>query len=192
MKLFGYFEHHFTAATAGGQKSMLRLSSSLLYFLLLFMLSNSLLCMRQLGGLRMLSSRGRPLSSVQTPKAAPIQKTGAFISQLPEVYPADIYFKKALKKTREIKIDPTIKNGRNANRKLAAQVMDALMKALTMPVTKVLDIYKKDMKNLHPYEVGFAQQACVEIVCGLTLSHSSYVVDGGESHRGGQSQGGTP
>lgn len=82
-----------------------------------------------------------------------IQKTGVFISQLPEVYPSEIYFKKAMKKTREIKIDPTIKNLRNANRKLGAQVLDGLMKALTMPITKILNIYKKEMRELHPYEV---------------------------------------
>lgn len=82
-----------------------------------------------------------------------IQKTGGFFQQLPEIYPSDVYFKKALKKTREIKIDGTIKNIRNANRKHAAQVMDGLMKALTVPITKVLGIYKKDVRSLHPYEV---------------------------------------
>ena len=96
----------------------------------------------------------RVFSNVKS--AAPsteIKKTGAFISQLPEIYPADVYFKKALKKTREIKIDSTMKNIRNANRKHAAQVMDGLMKALTMPITNLLGIYKKQMKELHPYEV---------------------------------------
>lgn len=85
---------------------------------------------------------------------AAIQKTGVFIGQLPEVYPSEIYFKKALKKTREIKIDPTIKNLRNANRKLSAQILDGLMKALTMPITNLLNIYKKEMRELHPYEVS--------------------------------------
>lgn len=82
-----------------------------------------------------------------------VQKTGDFFQQLPEIYPSDFYFKKALKQARTIKIDSSIKNVRNANRKHAAQVMDGLMKALTVPITNVLNIYKKDIKRLHPYEV---------------------------------------
>lgn len=89
-----------------------------------------------------------------TPVLSSIKKTGTFIHQLPEVYPSDVHFKKAIKKAREIKIDPTIKNLRNANRKHCAIVLDTLMKALTVPITHVLDIYKKDMKQLHPYEVS--------------------------------------
>ena len=45
-----------------------------------------------------------------------IKKTGAFVSKLPEVYPSPIHFKRAMRKTREIKIDSNIKNLRNANR----------------------------------------------------------------------------
>ena len=84
-----------------------------------------------------------------------IVKTGAFISQLPEIYPGDIYFKKALKKAREIKLDTSIKNLRNANRKLGAQFLDGLMKGLTVPITNVLHLYNKELKHIHPYEVNY-------------------------------------
>lgn len=45
-----------------------------------------------------------------------VKKTGAFVSKLPEVYPSSIHFKRAMRRTREIKIDSNIKNLRNANR----------------------------------------------------------------------------
>lgn len=45
-----------------------------------------------------------------------VKKTGAFVSKLPEVYPSPIHFKRAMRRTREIKIDSNIKNLRNANR----------------------------------------------------------------------------
>lgn len=82
-----------------------------------------------------------------------IEKTGTFMKQLPEIYAADIYFKRAMKTTRDIKLDPEIKNIRNAHRKQAAMVMDALMKGLTVPLTQVIDTYKKGLKSMHPYEV---------------------------------------
>jgi len=45
-----------------------------------------------------------------------VKKTGAFVSKLPEIYPSPIHFKRAMRRTREIKIDSNIKNLRNANR----------------------------------------------------------------------------
>ena len=94
-------------------------------------------------------------STTIKPMQSGIVKTGAFISQLPEIYPGDIYFKKALKKAREIKLDTSIKNLRNANRKLGAQFLDGLMKGLTVPITNVLHLYNKELKHIHPYEVNY-------------------------------------
>ncbi len=123
------------------------------------MLSNGGLSLRILGrinSLKKTAGQRVPLTKRQfsTPVVPTILKTGTFIHQLPEIYPSDVYFKKAIKKTREVKIDPTIKNLRNANRKHCAIVLDTLMKALTMPITNVLNIHKNEMKQLHPYEVG--------------------------------------
>lgn len=125
------------------------------FFLLTFVMSMLALDTVRSGKLlsRMVNLRRISASSPIKQFSTGIQKTGVFISQLPEVYPSEIYFKKAMKKTREIKIDPTIKNLRNANRKLGAEVLDGLMKALTVPITNLLNIYKKEMKALHPYEV---------------------------------------
>jgi hypothetical protein len=90
------------------------------------------------------------LSSTSPPV---LKKTGSFVNLLPEIYPAPVHYRKALKKTREIKIDPKIKNLRNANRKLSAQILDALMQGLTKPITQVLKVYQQQIKQLHPFEL---------------------------------------
>jgi hypothetical protein len=131
-------------------------------FVLLVMLTNMTVSVRLLKvpGKLHLKTLSRPLNTatpIEASQTAPvprIQKTGGFFQQLPEIYPSDVYFKKAWKQTRELKVDKSIKNVRNANRKHAAQVMDSLMKALTAPITNVLKIYNKDIKALHPYEVS--------------------------------------
>lgn len=55
-----------------------------------------------------------------------------------------------------IKPDANIKNLRNQQRKFAAQTMDALMKGLTVPISNILDSYKKTFRELHPYEATVA------------------------------------
>jgi hypothetical protein len=37
-------------------------------------------------------------------------------------------------------------------RKLSAQVLDALMKQLTVPITETMNTYKYSLKELHPFE----------------------------------------
>ena len=130
--------------------------TTVLFTIVLMMLANSSLSLRILGRISGLKKAVGQATTRQfsTPVVPTILKTGTFIHQLPEIYPSDVYFKKAIKKTREVKIDPTIKNLRNANRKHCAIVLDTLMKALTMPITHVLNIHKNEMKQLHPYEVG--------------------------------------
>ena len=130
--------------------------TTVLLTIVLMMLANSSLSLRILGrvsGLKKAAGQAITQRQFSTPVVPTILKTGTFIHQLPEIYPSDVYFKKAIKKTREVKIDPTIKNLRNANRKHCAIVLDTLMKALTMPITHVLNIHKNEMKQLHPYEV---------------------------------------
>lgn len=121
------------------------------------MFANSSVSLRTLGRISALrkGAERTELRQFSTPVVPTILKTGTFIHQLPEIYPSDVYFKKAVKKTRDVKIDPTIKNLRNANRKHCAIVLDTLMKALTMPITHVLNIHKNEMKQLHPYEVQY-------------------------------------
>eukprot|EP01039_Chlorochromonas_danica_P003145 gene3145-3444_t len=80
------------------------------------------------------------------------KKTGAFIQLWPEVQPGNVHFKRAWRRTKEIKIDSTIKNVRNAQRKYSAQWIDALMKGLTVPLTEVLNLYKRNFMDLHPFE----------------------------------------
>ena len=80
--------------------------------------------------------------------------SGTFFRSLPNVYPGPIHYKRALKAQKAIKLDPNIKNIRNANRKFAAQSLDALMKSLTIPITQLLNAYKTNIRKLHPYEVN--------------------------------------
>jgi nucleolar GTP-binding protein len=84
-----------------------------------------------------------------------MRKTGAFKS-IPEAFPAQTHYKRALKALKTVKPDGSIKNIRNQNRKLTAQSMDTLMKALTSPITEVLNIYTKAFKSLHPFEATVA------------------------------------
>jgi len=82
--------------------------------------------------------------------------SGTFFRSLPNVYPGPIHYKRALKAQKAIKLDPNIKNIRNANRKFAAQSLDSMMKSLTVPITQLLNAYKTNIRKLHPYEVKYA------------------------------------
>ena len=87
-------------------------------------------------------------------KMAVSRTTGAFKRNLPDIHPAPIHFKRALRGLKKVKYDITIKNVRNMNRKFAAETMDCIMKELTVPITKTLDIYRKTFNELHPFEVS--------------------------------------
>jgi len=82
------------------------------------------------------------------------RSTGAFKRNLPDIHPAPIHFKRALRGLKKVKYDINIKNVRNMNRKYAAESMDCIMKDLTVPITKTLDIYRKTFHELHPFEVS--------------------------------------
>lgn len=83
-----------------------------------------------------------------------VRKTGSFLASLPDVHPSATHFRRAMRSTRDIKVDSEIKNIRNANRKHSAQVIDTLMQALTKPITEMLNTYQKQLKRLHPFEVN--------------------------------------
>ncbi|RYG95142.1 hypothetical protein EON65_56420 [archaeon] len=81
--------------------------------------------------------------------------TGVLAQTWPTVHPAATHFKRALIATKTIKLDPSIKNARQAQRKYTAMYIDGLMKALNAPLTKLLTLYDKGgIKRLHPYEVN--------------------------------------
>jgi len=85
------------------------------------------------------------------------KETGAFKLYLPDIYPSKTHYKRALKKLKEVKIDSTIKNIRNQNRKFTAQSLDTLMKALTVPITESVTAYEEILKKLHPFEQTVAE-----------------------------------
>jgi NOG1 N-terminal helical domain len=90
--------------------------------------------------------------------------TGAFKSRLPNIYAAATHFDRAQKTLRRVGMDKNIKNIRNANRKLTAQSLDTLMKALTSPLTEILDSYRKTFRELHPFEATVANLTVISRV----------------------------
>ncbi len=96
-----------------------------------------------------------PTPSLPENKKASGLDTGAFV-RWPNVYVPETHYRRALKTTRSIKIDDSIKNNRAAERKYGAQMIDALMKGLTKPITEILKIHEKNFKNLHPFEVSLS------------------------------------
>jgi hypothetical protein len=91
------------------------------------------------------------LKAVKAPRS---RTTGAFKTELPDTFPSQTHYRRALKGLSQVKADYTVKNLRNQERKLTAQSMDALMKGLTKPISEILTAYKTTFRNLHPFEVG--------------------------------------
>jgi hypothetical protein len=79
-------------------------------------------------------------------------KLGSFVAQFPDIYPALQHLKNASRVLPLVKVDLHIKNIRNAQRKHSAQSIDTLMKALTVPITKIISSYERGIKHLHPFE----------------------------------------
>jgi hypothetical protein len=85
-----------------------------------------------------------------------VSKTGAFIKSWPNIYDAAHHYQRAHKITLAgIRLDPTIKNGRNQQRKFSAQFIDSLMQELTKPITEYMKLYTKGFRELHPFEVEY-------------------------------------
>jgi hypothetical protein len=85
-------------------------------------------------------------------------KTGAFKNILTEIHAGPTLYKLALKSLSHVKADETIKNVRNKHRKLSAQSLDAVMKGLTVPITRTLESYDIIFRRIHPYEASWRGQ----------------------------------
>lgn len=104
-----------------------------------------------------------PTTTDTTPLNAPSQairvynktvtKTGSFAHNWPTVHEPIIHYKRAYRATQNlVHADMKNKNERNRQRKYTAQFIDTLMKQLSVPITHLLELYTKELKNLHPYE----------------------------------------
>lgn len=103
------------------------------------------------------------------------KKTGGFFRALPDIHPAKIHYSRALKDLRKIRFDGSIKNAKNAQRKLSAQSLDTIMKSLTVPITGYMHVYKNRLKELHPYEVRtYKLGLLLFFLLHLTISHDSF------------------
>lgn len=87
-------------------------------------------------------------------KVRNLEKTGTYIRQWPDIYRAPTHFKRAQRALKQVTIDNSITNARNKERKYAAQQLDALMKALTVPITQLITLYQYGFRTLHPFEVS--------------------------------------
>lgn len=96
----------------------------------------------------------RPTTALQAAKVVKSKTTGAFKTNLPDTFPSQTHYKRALRALKLIKADYSVKNIRNQERKLTAQSMDALMKGLTVPISEILNAYTTTFRNLHPFEVN--------------------------------------
>ena len=102
---------------------------------------------------RSLYQFARPTTALQAVKVVKSKTTGAFKTNLPDTFPSQTHYKRALRALKLIKADYSVKNIRNQERKLTAQSMDALMKGLTVPISEILNAYTTTFRNLHPFEV---------------------------------------
>ena len=104
---------------------------------------------------RSLYQFARSTTALKAVKAPKSKTTGAFKTNLPDTFPSQTHYKRALRALKLIKADYSVKNIRNQERKLTAQSMDALMKGLTVPISEILNAYSTTFRNLHPFEVCF-------------------------------------
>ena len=93
--------------------------------------------------------------SEQTPLQG--RKTGAFKTDLPDVFVASTHFKRAQRGLKGLKgPDMQIKNQRERQRRYCASTLDLLMKGCTVPITTILKSYKRTLRYLHPFEATVA------------------------------------
>ena len=102
---------------------------------------------------RSLYQFARSNTALRAVKAPQSKTTGAFKTNLPDTFPSQTHYKRALRALKLIKADYSVKNIRNQERKLTAQSMDALMKGLTVPISEIINAYSTTFRNLHPFEV---------------------------------------
>ena len=112
---------------------------------------------------RSLYQFARSTTALKAVKAQKSKTTGAFKTNLPDSFPSQTHYKRALRALKLIKADYSVKNIRNQERKLTAQSMDALMKGLTVPISEILTAYSTTFRNLHPFEVCLMMIKCVNL-----------------------------
>ncbi|GMI20897.1 hypothetical protein TrCOL_g5759 [Triparma columacea] len=84
------------------------------------------------------------------------RQTGG-LKRFPVLHPSNELLSHARKSVfKTIREDKTIKNGRQRARKLGAEKMDALTKAMCVPIRDVVKGYKTVFKSLHPFEAVVA------------------------------------
>jgi nucleolar GTP-binding protein len=84
-------------------------------------------------------------------KNTPISNTGG-LRRLPVVKPANELAARARKMIYRVTPDSTVKNIRNRAKKHGSEKMDALTKALCLPLRDCVDGYKRELRRLHPFE----------------------------------------
>ena len=118
---------------------------------------------------RSLYQFARSTTALKAVKAQKSKTTGAFKTNLPDSFPSQTHYKRALRALKLIKADYSVKNIRNQERKLTAQSMDALMKGLTVPISEILTAYSTTFRNLHPFEVCLMMIKCVNLYLTLYI-----------------------
>ncbi len=95
--------------------------------------------------------------AAQTPKKKPNKSnksstnTGG-LRRLPVVKSTTELINKARKVAFQTRADSNVKNARNRARKHGAETMDAITKALCVPLRDVVNGYKYELRRLHPFE----------------------------------------
>ena len=84
-------------------------------------------------------------------KARRDSNTGG-LRRLPVVKSAQELIDKSKKVARSVRADPSIKNARNRARKHGAETLDAITKALCVPLRDCVKGYKTELRRLHPFE----------------------------------------
>lgn len=74
------------------------------------------------------------------------------LRRLPVVKSPIELINRARKSARQIRADSGLKNARNRARKHGAETMDAMTKALCIPLRDVVNGYNYELKRLHPFE----------------------------------------
>ena len=74
------------------------------------------------------------------------------LRRLPVVKSAQELIDKSKKVARSVRADTSIKNARNRARKHGAETMDAITKALCIPLRDCIKGYKTELRRLHPFE----------------------------------------
>lgn len=76
-----------------------------------------------------------------------------FKTHLPHLHEPEEYYKRALKSTRKVTTDKSMKPSKRRIRKYAKTNINALMSGLTIPLTKLLNAYRGIFDSVGKFEV---------------------------------------